>query len=251
MTSRRVVVIALLVGVVAWGSAAAIPWARQEFYDELSGPVTMSVSGSTVVALLWPAVFVVIAGFAATALGGRWLQRSVGTVIAVIGLAVLAVTITSLLRGNSASSLSYLLPRPATPISDVIGLIIGPVIALLGSVTVVFSGILLVRGAQSAKASVRGVRYQAPAARRAHIAGHYENSADSAAAPAAVTPDGGLPDPRDDVGSSDQPTTRAHHTVDFWQAIDAGFDPTVGPTAPAEPAPDTMKKTFDAEHRQG
>lgn len=225
MTKRRAMNLLLLLGAVCWIVAGNISWFTQDFHDELTGPVHVTVSGSAVLGLLFPGLFVVVAGLAAGALSGRIMRRIVGIAIAAVGLGVAVWAVIIMSTPAPMASIVEQLKRPAAALAPVVRSSIGPILSVLGGLLIATAGGSLL-GAVATKDRSRGRRsnnYVAPAVRRdrsrqaqlATSASHDENHGD-------------------DTMTIDQAETKVHADLDMWQAIDAGIDPTVGSAEAAD-----------------
>jgi len=200
---RAAAVIALfaVLGAVLASVAAGVTWWAEDFTDPLTGPVTITASGSSVVPELVPVALVALAGLGAALATHGVLRRIVGAVL-LIGGALLAIRC-SLALGAAPDSLVQDLPRPADPVGAARLSVWGPLLGVAGGVLIAAAGGLIVAGRGARRMSAR---YEAPGSAAATA------GADRADARGRAT----------DIGQS---------TDDWWKALDAGSDPTADPDA--------------------
>ncbi len=198
-----------VLGAVLAAIAAGLTWWAADFTDPLTGPVTITASGSSVVPELVPVALVALAGLGAALATHGVLRRIVGVVL-LIGGALIAVRC-ALALGAAPASLVQDLPRPADPVGAARLSPWGPLLGVAGGLLIAVAGGLIVAGRGARRMSAR---YEAPGSSPA------ASGADRAG-------DGGR---ATDVGQS---------TEDWWKALDAGSDPTEGPDAATDSATDS------------
>ena len=188
--------------------AAGLTWWAADFVDPLTGPVTITASGSSVVPELVPVALVALAGLGA-ALATHGVPRRIVGAVLVLGGALIAVRC-AVAWGSAPASLVQDLPRPADPVGVPRLSPLGPLLGIAGGVLVAAAGTMIVTGRGARRMSSR---YEAP------------GSVDIAARPERPGPVAG----RTAEGNQS--------TADWWRALDAGSDPTEGPEAGPDSAP--------------
>jgi uncharacterized membrane protein (TIGR02234 family) len=192
-----VIALCAVLGAALAAVAAGINWWAEDFADPLTGPVTITASGSSVVPELVPVALVALAGLGAALATHGVLRRIVGAVL-LLGGALIAVRC-ALALGAAPASLVRDLPRPADPVGSARLSPLGPLLGVAGGLLIAVAGGLIVAGRGARRMSAR---YESPA---------------SSAATARASRAGAAP--RADLGQS---------TEDWWKALDAGSDPTQG-----------------------
>lgn len=173
--------------------AAGLTWWSADFSDPLTGPETITASGSSVASELVPVALVALAGLGAALATHGLLRRIVGAVL-LVGGALVAVRC-GLALGAAPASLVDDLPRPADPVGAARLSPLGPVLGMVGGLLIAVAGGLIVAGRGARPMSAR---YEAPGVSGSVRPGRRAGSAASAqAAP-----------------------------EDWWKALDAGSDPT-------------------------
>jgi len=207
--SLAVAVLLLALGAAALWASSRATWVRVVSSDGLGEPRAESLLGATWAAATTPLALVLIAAIAATfAVRGRWTVLVAAVVVLVaVAAAIPAVTllVTTVDVGRAAALAE--LPDRAEVLSARASrwpaalAVLGSLLALVGAVTIA-----------RAAGSTRGLssRYDAPAVRRERAEHASETSASAAAAE--------RPGKSGDTGDVSE---RA-----FWDALDAGRDPT-------------------------
>jgi uncharacterized membrane protein (TIGR02234 family) len=211
-TGRAAAVIAMcaVLGAALAAVAAGLSWWAEDFADPLTGPVTITASGSSVVPELVPVALVALAGLGAALASHGVLRRIVGAVL-LLGGALVAVRC-GLALGSAPGSLVGDLPRPADPVGDARLSPLGPLLGIVGGLLIAAAGGVIVTGCGARRMSSR---YEAP------------GSVDTAARPERAGPAAGR--------TTGQ--TAGEATEDWWRAMDAGSDPTEGPEGGPDSAP--------------
>lgn len=194
---RPLVLLAALVvlGAAACAGAAAMTWWTADYLDPLTGPLTVSASGTDCLPELVPVALVALAGFGATLATQGRLRRLVGVVLLAGGLLVAVRAGLSMTGPPTAITGGPV--RPADPVGPAQLHPLGPVLAMVGGVLLVVAGALVIAGLGGRRRL--GARYDAPIAAGAGTATEAAGTASQA--------------PSDDPG-------------DWWKALDAGADPT-------------------------
>ena len=202
---RAVALIAVcaVLGAALAAVAAGLTWWTEDFADPLTGPVTITASGSAVVPELVPVALVALAGLGAALATHGVLRRIVGAVL-MVGGALVAVRC-GVALGSAPASLVQDLPRPADPVGDARLSPLGPLLGIAGGLLIAAAGGLIVVGRGARRMSSR---YEAP--------GSAETTASPGRAGAAAAV----------RTAEDEPSS-----ADWWRAMDAGSDPTDGPDA--------------------
>jgi len=210
-TGRAAALIALcaVVGAALAAVAAGLTWWTEDFADPLTGPVTITASGSSVLPELVPVALVALAGLGAALATHGVLRRIVGGVLAVGG-ALIAVRC-AVAWGSAPAALVQDLPRPADPVGDARLSPLGPLLGIAGGLLIGVAGGLIVAGRGARRMSSR---YEAP------------GSVASAARAERDQADGG------------RTTETGQAPEDWWKALDAGSDPTDGPDGGSNSAAD-------------
>jgi uncharacterized membrane protein (TIGR02234 family) len=197
-----VIAVCAVLGAALAAVSAGLTWWTEDFADALTGPVTITASGSSVVPALVPVALVALAGLGAALATHGVLRRIVG-VILVLGGALVAVRC-GLALGSAPASLVQDLPRPADPVGAARLSPLGPLLGIAGGLLIAAAGGLIVAGRGARRMSTR---YEAPGSVEA------ATRAEGAGTTAGRTADAG------------------QSTDDWWRAMDAGSDPTEGPEA--------------------
>jgi uncharacterized membrane protein (TIGR02234 family) len=179
--------------------AAALTWWSADYIDPLTGPLTVTATGSGCVPELVPLALVGLAGFGAALATRGFARRIVGVVIGLCGAAV--VVLSALQFGAPPSSLVTDLTRPADPVGPAQLHPIGPSLAVLAGLLLTAAGVLVALGLGARRRL--GSRYDAPTRAPGQV---------PAAAADPATPEQADADP-----------------ADWWKALDAGADPTAAP----------------------
>lgn len=190
----------ILLGTVALAGSGFVPWWSRNYRDPLTGPKTVTVMGSDVIAGLVPMALVMAAGWAAAALSRGLVRRVIGLVVAATALAAAAWALTG--AGHiPVDALAAGLTRPAEAVGPATRMLTGVGLAVIGGLAGAVGGVLLSvsRGRQRAAAGGYDVHH-APAARRA----------EARREAAQVT-----------TADPDDPSQ-------LWRALDVGLDPTAG-----------------------
>ncbi len=206
---RPVAVLAALVlgGAAACAGAAAMTWWTADYDDPLTGPLTLTATGSDCLPELVPVALVALAGFGAALATQGWLRRLVGVILLAGGL--LVAVRAGLALGGAPAGLTGSLVRPATPVGAAQLHPVGPLLALAGGALLTLAGGLIAAGLGGRRRL--GSRYEAPAV-----------AAQAAVAASAA----GVAEP-DEAAATDP--------ADWWKALDAGTDPTDPPVAKPTP----------------
>ncbi|GAA2011381.1 Trp biosynthesis-associated membrane protein [Nakamurella flavida] len=231
-TARRplaVIALAAVLGAIAMAAAAGFTWWSQPFDDSLTGRIDATASGAATLPELVPVALVVLAGLGATLATRGVARRLVGGLLVLAGLLVGVRAVLALFTPPAA--LAGQLVRPATATAEATGRPWGPLIAVVGALAVVVAGLLVVTG--------RGV------GRRRTLGARYERRRPGSRTPGASTasmlpvPDPGRQDgvtstagsgpvgPDDGSGAGGAGDAEAR-TVDWWNQLDSGSDPTAG-----------------------
>jgi uncharacterized membrane protein (TIGR02234 family) len=177
-------------GAALAAAASGLTWWTAQFLDPLTGPVTVTAAGGTVVPELVPVALVALAGLGA-ALATHGVPRRLVGVLLVLGGVLLAVRC-GLSLGTPPASLLTDLPRPADQVGTARLSIVGPLAGVAGGALIAVAGAVIAAGLAARRMSSR---YAAPGTRRGVAAGG--RPGDSAAA-----------------------------EQDWWKALDTGADPT-------------------------
>ena len=196
------IAICAVLGAALAAVAAGLTWWTEDFADALTGPVTVTASGSSVVPELVPVALVALAGLGAALATHGGLRRIVGAVL-VVGGALVAVRC-GVALGSAPASLVLNLPRPADSVGDPRLSPLGPLLGIAGGLLIAVAGGLIVAGRGARRMSAR---YEAPGSVEADPRPERAGSAAGRTADAGVS------------------------TEDWWRAMDAGSDPTDAPEA--------------------
>ncbi len=140
--------------------AAALTWWSADYRDPLTGPLTISVTGSSAVPELVPLALVALAGFGAALATHGTVRRLVGVVLLLCGA---AITIRSAVSfGDQPAALVSSLCRPAEAVGAPQLHAIGPALGVLGGLLLATAGSLITAG-WGARQRL-GARYDAPTA---------------------------------------------------------------------------------------
>ncbi|MET0864104.1 MAG: Trp biosynthesis-associated membrane protein [Nakamurella sp.] len=180
--------------------AAVITWWSADYQDPLSGPLTITVSGGSAVPELVPLALVALAGFGAALATHGTVRRLVGVVLLLCGAAIGVRSVLSF--GDQPAALVSSLSRPADAVGAPQLHAIGPALGVLGGLLLACAGALITAG-RGARQRL-GARYDAPTG----------------------TAKGGTAAVAGTAGTTSAPT--AGDGGDWWKALDAGADPTVG-----------------------
>jgi uncharacterized membrane protein (TIGR02234 family) len=186
--------------------AAALTWWSADYVDALTGPLTIAVSGATAVPELVPLALVGLAGFGAALATRGVLRRTVGAVITLCGLVIAIRSV--LLFSVPPAALVGDLTRPADPVGSPVLHPLGPVLGLLGGLSLAAAGVLVVLGVGA----------------RQRLGSRYDSPSRGAAATTVVGAPG---------------AAAVVETADWWKVLDAGVDPTDQPTGSSTVSDDT------------
>lgn len=217
----------VLLGAAACAGAAALTWWTAGYDDPLTGPLTLTATGSDCLPELVPVALVALAGFGAALATQGWLRRLVGVVLLAGGLLVAVRAV--LAFAAPPSTLTSALVRPATPSGPAQLHPFGPALALAGGVLLALAGVLVAAGLGGRRRL--GSRYEAPSAATQTAAQTAAQTATEAAAgdPSVVS------SVVSSAGANRDDDPAAADPADWWKALDAGTDPTDLPVA--KPAP--------------
>ncbi len=194
---RLVLVLAALASAGCLGAAGALTWWRRDYHDTLSGAVHTELSGSAVLGELVPVAAFAVAGLGAALATRGWLRRVVGALLVLAG--GLEIARIALALGDAPlERLQQQLVRPAQATGGADLVLIGPVLGLVGAALLVLAGILVM--ATRGRSGGMGAAYDAPGARRERARRRTAGA-----------------------GTGDRPDDG-----EWWRALDAGVDPTIG-----------------------
>ena len=223
------IALAAVVGAVAMAAAAGLTWWSQPFDDSLTGRIDAEASGAAALPELVPVALVVLAGLGATLATRGVARRLVGLLLAAAGLLVVVRSVVAL--STPPAALAGQLVRPADAAAPATGHPVGPLLALLGALAVTAAGVLVLLGRGAGRRRALGARYErhrptagsgsaadaGPAAGSAALAAPATGGAAATDQPAGAADDGSPGSAAGDVDA---------RTVDWWNQLDAGADPT-------------------------
>lgn len=223
---RGLAVLLVLLGAAGSAGGAFLPWWRRAYRDPLSGDVTVTVDGADVAVALVPLAFVAVAALAAAMISRGMTRRLLGVVVA---LAAAAAGVSALVAATHVPSDEFAaaLLRPATPLEAPQIAWAAVLLVVVAALAGVAGGVLVASSARrvDARGRLSGSVYRTPAARR--DAARSAAVAETSTGHGGAAGDAGGPGPRDAAEARDQPDTGA-----WWQALDAGVDPTDDGAAP-------------------
>lgn len=235
---RRMALVAVLLALAAlavW-SASRMPWVGYTSEDGLQPPQDVSIDGSEWASELTPLAVVLLAGIAAMFAVRGWGQRVVGLLVGAAGAGVLARSVTVLTSAVDPAKITGIEElRASVTITATAPHSGGAVLAGAGGLAAVSAGLILM--ARPRPRRKLPSKYVTPAARRdsveqalAERAQACRTSAGNGAGAHGGKTDGAGASARAD-GSGAVPGSVAWDGSDmtqrlFWEALDAGADPT-------------------------
>lgn len=228
---RRLGVIAVLLGVasVAFWAASRMTWAELSAADGMAPPRTFTVEGSDWTLLLTPLAIVLLAGIAAAASLRGWALRIAAVIVAAIAVLGILPAITLLTGDDHTTYAAKVIDMPARyqPLEVDTSLLPG-IVVLLGALAAVLGAVVMLQTA--ALDAPMSSKYKSPGARRAELEervfAQRESDKESGRVPGSDAPSESGRTSSTEAATDGAPNNERM----FWDALDTGDDPTVGPS---------------------